>query len=344
MTAAAARFWQSGERWRDIARASRYLSQILIPASVIFILFSQADPPTMAAFLLATIVYGVLAWKFPSIVFAYGALGASVGTVLFGLRVFETSPQWYATVGAILALAYILISQFVKRTKADENIIESYVKAFNTTGFILIGLAAIDGLILTFNTTTFWAGVIALGISSLDLAICAYLFKHSRYTFLASGLAIVPFTLAIGRWLNDAQTIQALTWVTVAWGALALTYIALAALLQKADTHARWLYAWAHVLIPLALFFTFFDYLSTEIHRLLFHWESVFQDTWSLSFYKTAENTHRFLPYQPGFLLAWARASSSGLLDFYCPYSQPSHGMELNFRAHGLEPLSQVSP
>ncbi|MBI5823464.1 MAG: hypothetical protein HZB18_05500 [Chloroflexi bacterium] len=264
MTGVTARFWQAGEHWRELARASRYLSQILIPASVFFIIFSNASLPIMAAFLLATIAYCILAWKFPKVVFAYSALGASIGTVLFALRAVDMSPQWYATVGSVLALAYILIGQLVKRSKIEPNIIQSYAQALNTTGFILVGLATMDGFILAFNETTFWSGVLALAISSLDLAVCAYLFQHSRYTLLASGLVIVPFTLAIGRWLNDAQTAQGLTWLTVAWGALALSYIGAAALLQKADHHARWLYVWAHMLIPFALFFIYLDYLTTN--------------------------------------------------------------------------------
>ncbi len=264
MTGIAARFWQAGERRRDLARASRYLSQILIPASIIFIMFSNASLPIMAAFLFATIAYSALAWKFPNVVFAYCALGASIGTVLFTLRAADMSPQWYATVGSVVALVYILIGQLVKRTKIEATIFQGYIKALNTTGFILIGLASIDGFILSFDKSTTWPGIIALAISSLDLAVCAYLFQRSRYTLLASGLTIVPFTLAIVRWIDNAQTAQGLTWLTVAWGALALIYIALAALLQKASAHARWLYAWAHVLIPFALFFNYLDYLTTD--------------------------------------------------------------------------------
>jgi hypothetical protein len=264
MTGIAARFWESGEQWRELARAARYLSQILIPASVIFIVFSNISLPIMTAFLLATIAYGILAWKFPSMVFAYSALAASIGTVLFAFRAAEVPAQWYATVGSVLALAYIVMGQLVKPAKTESTIIQNYNKALNTTGFILIGLAAIYGSFLIPAEKTFWAGVIALAISSFDLAACAYLFQRSRYTLLASGLTIIPFTLAIARWLNDAQIAQGLTWLTVAWGGLALTYIAFAALLQKADHHAQWLYAWAHGLIAFALCFAYLDYLTAD--------------------------------------------------------------------------------
>ncbi|MBI5964277.1 MAG: hypothetical protein HY863_12435 [Chloroflexi bacterium] len=260
MAAVAARRSQSGS---DFGRASRYLSQILIPASIVFILYSKADAPTMAAFLLATIAYSVFAWKFPSIVFAYSALAASVGMVLFGLRAFEVSPNWYGTVGAVLALVYILIGQFAKQAKIETPIIRSYVRALDTTGFLMIGLAAIDGFYVAFSPQI-WPGIIALTIASLDLAICAYLFHHSRYTLLASGLFLAPFTFAVTKILHNAEISQQITWLTAAWGSLALVYVALAAFLRKAEHHARWIYAWAHVLIPFALFFIYIDYLAAE--------------------------------------------------------------------------------
>jgi hypothetical protein len=263
MAGAATRFWQPGQYWHAMAQAARYLSQILIPSSIIFIMFSNKSLPIMAAFLFATIAYGLLAWTFPSVVFAYSSLGASIGTVLFALRAADMSPQWYGTVGSTLALAYILLSQLVKRAKLEAKIIQSYITALKTTGLILVGLAVIDAVLISFDKNI-WPGIIALTISSLDLAVCAYLFQRSRYTLLAAGLVLVPFTLAIGRWLNDAHIAQGLTWLTVAWGALALIYIVSAALLRKVGEHARWLYIWAHVLIPVALFFIYFDYLTTD--------------------------------------------------------------------------------
>ncbi len=260
MAAVAARLSQSG---RDFGRASRYLSQIIIPASIIFILYSKADAPTMTAFLLAAIAYSIFAWTFPNIIFAYSALAASVGMVLFGLRAFDVSPHWYGTVGAALALIYILIGQLAKRTKTDLTIIESYIKALNTTGFILIGLAAIDGFFVASGEQV-WAGIIALVIASFDLALCAYLFNRSRYTLLASGLFIAPFIFASLKILHDADISQPTGWLSVAISTLALIYVASAALLRKVNAHARWLFAWAHALVPLALFLTYLDYLFSK--------------------------------------------------------------------------------
>jgi hypothetical protein len=264
MTGISGYYWQAGERLRDLAHASRNLSQILTPASITFIVFSHASLQIMVAFLFATAAYSVLAWKFPSVVFAYCALGASIGTILFALNTAHLPSQWYGAVGSGLALAYILIGQLLKRAKIESNIIQSYMKVLHITGFILISLAAMDGLFLTIDRTTFWSGVVALAVSCLDLALCSYLFHRSRYTLLASGLSIIPFTLAIARWLIDTHYSQVLGWTTVCWGALALTYIGFGALLQKAGRHSRWLYGWAHVLMPFALFFNFIDFLTTK--------------------------------------------------------------------------------
>ena len=94
----------------------------------------------MSAFLIATIGYTILAWKFPGITFAYSALIASIGAVLFGLRGADVKPEWYALAASVLALVYILIGQPLKRSKLDSKIIQNYTRALNTTGLVLIGL------------------------------------------------------------------------------------------------------------------------------------------------------------------------------------------------------------
>jgi hypothetical protein len=76
----AGRVTRRDDTWKDLARPARYLSQILIPASLFYILFSPARPPIgqAAAFLIGTLGYIVLAGYFPSILFAYAGLGASI--------------------------------------------------------------------------------------------------------------------------------------------------------------------------------------------------------------------------------------------------------------------------
>ncbi|MCI0554534.1 MAG: hypothetical protein L0287_26600 [Anaerolineae bacterium] len=264
MTMLAIRYLNARDHWREFARAARYLSQILIPASLFYVIFAPAMPlvAQMTGFLFATVGYFVLARQFPSFIFAYAALGASIGTVLFALRVADLSIEWYSTVAAILAIAYILIGQRVQKAKLEPDIIQKYISALNTTGFLLLSIAAAGGLVTSFSSEV-WAGVIAMVLASLDLAICAYLFRRSRYTLLASGLFIAPFSIAILEWIDILQTHAALgvAWLAFAWSALALTYIGLGAVLQKVEKHNRWLYAWAHILTPIALFILPFSYL-----------------------------------------------------------------------------------
>jgi hypothetical protein len=257
MTMLAGRYYKSTDHWRDLARAARYLSQILIPSSVFYIIFSPGIPPVgqMIGFLFATMGYFVLAWHFPALIFAYAALGASIGTVVFALRVAELPIEWYATVASVLALAYILIGQRVQKAKFEPNIIQKYITALNTTGLILVGLAAIGGFVFAFENNV-WPGVIAMTLASLDLAIFAYLFGKSRYTMFAAGLFIVPFSIAILRWFHDLQ-MQAspgIAWISFAWSALALSYILLAAVLHTAEKHNKWLHAWGHGVTSIALF------------------------------------------------------------------------------------------
>ncbi len=260
VAALAGRFKDSSDAWRRFARVARILSQILIPASLFYIFFSFNDLPIGIAFLFATIGYGILAWRFPTIVFAYAALIASIGTVIYSLRYADVQPEWYAMTASILALAYILIGQRVDKAKLEAAIIQRYIRALNVTGLILIGVASVGGFIVAFSET--WAGVLALTIAAFDLVLCAYFFKQARYTLFASALFIVPFSFAFWQWFADAKLYQPFAWLTVAWLGLALAYTLLAVLLRKIEDHASRLYAVAHFITPLALIVLPFEYLA----------------------------------------------------------------------------------
>jgi len=116
---------------------------------------------------------------------------------------------------------------------------------------ILIGLAAVSGFIFSFFKV--WAGVLAMTVAALDLIICAYFFKHSRYTLFASILFVVPFTFSFWQWFTDSKITQLLSWLTVAWAGLALAYVVLGTLLRKSEGHARWLHILAHGVMLFAL-------------------------------------------------------------------------------------------
>jgi len=259
MAVFAGRFWQSGVKRHEIARASRYLSQILIPLSIFYIIFSPSKPPVeqTVAFLVATVGYGILAWQFPSLIFAYASLGTSIGMVIFGLLVFNVPLDWYPTTASILAFLYILISQVLKRAKPESGFAQIYPKALNATGLTLIGLTILGGCITALNDI--WPAVIALTIASFDLAFCAYIFQKSRYTAFAAGLFIIPFSLGFWRWFTDQNIAQSIGWMTFAWGGLALAYVGGGVLLKKYDRHAGWLFGIGHFFNLFALFVLPFD-------------------------------------------------------------------------------------
>jgi len=261
MTFAASRHAKAAENWKELLRAARYLSQVLIPISVMYIILLPIKPPVghMLAFLFATVGYSVLAMSFPSIIFAYAALAASIGTVAYGLRVAELSTEWYATVASLLALTYIFIGQRTKRISTDSKVIQNYTNALNITGLVLIMLAALTGFVISFDKV--WAGVIAMTIAALDLAICAYLFGNSLFTLSASSLFVLPFVIAFGRWFSDEKIVQPISWLSVAIGGLAFAYILIGAWLKKAQAHVAWLFAVGHVLAGAAIFILPFDYL-----------------------------------------------------------------------------------
>jgi len=254
MTMLAGRFWKSGEKQHELARASRYLSQIILPVSLLYIIFSPNKPPVeqLTAFLVATVGYGALAWQFPSLIFAYASLGTSIGAIIFGLLVFDVPMEWYPTAGSILAFTYILSGNFLNRAKTESEIAKKYPKALNTTGLILVGLAILGGYIVT-AFGEIWPAVIALTLASLDLALCAYLFRKSRYTFISAGFFIIPFTLAFAHWFSERDVTQSIGWMTVAWGGLASAYIGIGALLRKQDRHSDWLFLIGHFITLMAL-------------------------------------------------------------------------------------------
>ena len=261
MTYLAGRFWKKSDALHDFAHASRYLSQILIPASVFYVIFSFDDLPILTGFVFATVGYIFLAWKFPSIVFAYSALAASLGVVVFGLRGADVPAEWYPLTTSVLALVYILIGQGLARDKANSAITQNYIKALNTTGLILIAVGVVSGFIFAFSKA--WAGVFAMLIATLDLVMCAYIFRKSRYTLLAVSLFIVPFTFAFWQWFMDADLEQPFGWLTVTWGGLALTYVLIGVLLRNVESHARWIHLLSQLIFPLALSTLPFAYIST---------------------------------------------------------------------------------
>lgn len=254
MIGAAAVLKQATARRSDLVRACRYLPQILIPASLAVVLFVPGDATfgQMGSFALATLGYGLLAWRFPAVIFAHATVWSSIGTVGLAIWAVDLPVEWYASTAAVIGFLYILTGwEMGERLSEDLKPRRGYLVAAYLAGFGLVAVAVLAG----FATLPFdlWAGIVALTLSALVLAGCAYLFRRPVLVLLASGLFIVPFSLAVGRWLLDAQVVYWEAWLMTAWAGLALAYLGIAVLLRTADKYGRWLNLWAHVLAPVVL-------------------------------------------------------------------------------------------
>ena len=248
----------------EIALAAHRLPHLLIPVSLFLVLLVPGNPAfgQMTAFLFASIGYGLLAEYFPSVVFVHAAMWSSVGAILFALKAVALPGEWYATAAAVLAPVYLIAGRALRQRLIDfAPPRRGYQGAVNLVGFGLVIVAIIAGFISLIVDP--WAGVIALTLASVVLAWCAYLFRRPAFAFLASGLFIAPFTIAVARWLYLADAPQWGAWLMTTWAALALAYLLIAALLRRAEKYVTWLNLWAHALAPLAIFGLLINYAFT---------------------------------------------------------------------------------
>ncbi|MCP4536760.1 MAG: hypothetical protein GY832_06405 [Chloroflexi bacterium] len=255
MIGVAASLGQATGHWKNMARASRYLPQILIPASLAVVIFVPGDAAfgQMAAFFLATLSYGLLAWRFPATIAAHATVWSSVGAVLFALIAVDLPIEWYASIAAVVGFFYILAGRWMG-TQLDKGWKQrrGYLAAAYLVGFGMVSVAVLVG----FGTlpSDLWAGVIALTLAAFVLAACAYLFRRPVLVLLAAGLFVAPFTFAVAQWLDDLAVAYWGAWLMSAWAGLALAYLGIAVILRAADEYGRWLNMWAHILALLVLF------------------------------------------------------------------------------------------
>ena len=253
-----------GERWNDLMRAAKRLPILLVLIVEVVVLFATGNASfgqmTTCAF--ATLAYGLMAWHFPMPLFAFAAVASSLIAGFFGLRTANVAWEWYATTAAIVSPAYIFVARWLERhLPRDAKYRRGYVMANHLTGLSLVALAVLIGAIAL--RTNWWAGVIALALASVVIAGYAYVFRQPVVVLGASGLFVAPFSLAVGRWLYDAQTPQLGAWLMAAWAGLALAYFGIAVVMRKADKYAIWLNLGAHVLLPLALLALLLNYAAT---------------------------------------------------------------------------------
>jgi hypothetical protein len=252
MVTATTRLRQAGDPWRDTATATRYLPQVLLPLSMAGVLFIPGSPGIgqILVFLLGTISYGLLAWRFPSVIFAHASVWSSVG--FLGLT--------FSAAAALLAIPYSLVSRWLDgRIPPEFPTRTKYLFAPRFAGFILGILAALLGAGALFYDL--WAGVAALTLLSFTLIGWAYLYRRPLFAVLASGLFIAPFSLAIVRFLLDINVIPWLDWLAVGWCVLGLFYVGIAVLLRSAKRYAAALFLWIQALPILAGFGLLANYI-----------------------------------------------------------------------------------
>ncbi len=234
----------------EFALAVRILPQVLLPLSLIIVLFA-ARPIYLAgacAFLLASIAYGLLAWRFPAWYQAAAAVLALPVALIFGLLTLNIDLVWYPTAAGLLALVYLLAAHRLKPTAVNP-VYKTYPQLINLAGMALVGLTVAGGLIdANFNI---WASVVALSLVSGLLVLCAYLFAYPVLVWAASGLFLLPFTLAANNLLSASQLSQPAGWLIVSWLVLALVYLGAAAVLRRAVPYIRWLFVTSHIMTVL---------------------------------------------------------------------------------------------
>ena len=266
--------------WQGIARAARYLPQIAIPMSLVFVIFipEASAWAQMSAFAFAALGYALLAWKFPATIFAHAAVWSIVGAVGFALFAVDLELEWYATAAGILAIPYILGGKLIERftteftesaeilerkEKKEKSWQRGYQLAANIAGFGLTGIAILLGFFTVF--TELWTGAFALTLVTVIFAGSAYLYKKPIFVFFAGGLFNIPFLFAFDDIL--AQTEQPVIWLMAAWGGLAIAYMGISLLLRKAEKYAQMLVVWAQ-LIMLPLLFGLLIFYEADLSQI----------------------------------------------------------------------------
>ena len=270
MAFAATRLWDAGEQWRDSARAARYLPQVLVPASLVAILFFPGEPPAgqAAVFILATLSYGMLARAFPGAIFAHATVWCSVGAAGFSLRSLGLPVAWFGVAAAILSLPYTLASRgWGRRIPPDHPERRQMLLAPDLAGYLLLLAAMLIGLAAL--RSNYWVGVITLTLAALVLAFWAAWFRRPAWVIAAAGLFCAPVGLTVSRLLMDAGVGAWVDWTLAAFPWLALAYLGIAVLLRKADRYAAAMHLWAQVLpaaAGLGLFISFVFQTSGWTH------------------------------------------------------------------------------
>ena len=258
------------EPLQELIRTFRRMPLVLLPLCQFFVLFTGGNAATGQAltFAFAGIGYALWSWYFTVPILAHAVVWSFAGVWFFVLQMLGVPAQWYALALAVFAGTCIpaasLLSKVLSPADARRR---SYTLALYLVGFSVLLFAGFLALVtLLFDL---WAGVLALAAITLALVAWSYFLRRTLYLFLAAGLGIVPFTLAVTRLLLAANVVDWMLWLLASWTLLALAYLGAALLLRRLEGYTRWLVLWAHLLAPAAFLGLVANFLS------LFRWQAL---------------------------------------------------------------------
>jgi len=248
MVAAAIRLRHLPEGERHPVRLLRYLACAFIPVSMYLILTwpEHTGGGQAALFALAALSFGLLAAFFPTTFFAHAASWSLAISLAYFLNAIAVDVSWYPAVSAVVSALYFWVDwNLGRRLAQDFAWRRTYPVAVRITAVILIVLAFVGGLLAL--RTDWWAGVWALALAALTLAGCAYLFRRPALVFWAAALFILPYLLAVWRWLPYETGETLALHMFAACIGLLLVYQGVAAVLRKQERYAGALYLLAHL-------------------------------------------------------------------------------------------------
>jgi hypothetical protein len=265
---------RASEDWCDLACAARRLPLVLLPfsqaATIVLFIFgpiglTRGIPAAgaMVVFLLASIGYAWLAWRFPHSILAYASVWSLVVAIGLLMWVSRLTWEWYGVAAALAASLYMLTHRWLGH-RLDEQFEQriSYLRAINSASFGLVAIAVVVGVGAVVLGSP-WIGILALALAALALAAAAALYERPMLTLAAGTLFIAPTSLAVTRWLQGFAVPQWGAWLMTAWSGLAMAYLGLATLLRQQEKHGAWLNWIAHILTPVATIGLLFNYADT---------------------------------------------------------------------------------
>jgi hypothetical protein len=259
-----ARLDRVSAQWKDLVLSGRRFAQFLLFACILAVIFVPGDAALGQAltFVFATIGYGLLAWRFPHILFAHITVWSSIGAFIFIFRLATLPSEWYGAALGILAIYYAMVDQWIVRRLPDATTLrQDFTRAMKPAYWALVAVSISLGLAII--VVDRWAGVLALTVASLNFGLSAYRDRRPIHVLLGAGLFVVPYSATIRQLLVDFEILQFGAWLITSLVGLALVYLLIAAALRKAEDYVSWLNLIVHILAPSLSFGLVVNYAVT---------------------------------------------------------------------------------